>query len=109
MYDSVIEKVTITVKGNVNVKGWNNGTESVGIIASNRVVNITLKNVTVNATGCSFETVFGKGYGNVAAKITCTDVVINVKALDYITTNSNNENTLAVGAVEGITVNLTKE
>lgn len=109
MYDSVIEKVTITVKGNVNVKGWNNGTESVGIIASNRVVNITLKNVTVNATGCSFETVFGKGYGNVAAKITCTDVVINVKALDYITTNSNNENTLAVGAVEDITVNLTQE
>lgn len=109
MYDSVIENVTITLKGNVNVKGWNDGTESVGIIASNRVVNITLKNVTVNATGCSFETVFGKGYGNVTAKITCIDVVINVKALDYITTNSNNENTLAVGADESITVNLTQE
>ena len=65
--------------------------------------------MTVNATGCSFETVFGKGYNNVTAKITCIGVVINVKALDYITTNSNNENTLAVGAVEDITVNFTKE
>ncbi len=109
MYDSVIETVTITLKGNVNVKGWNDGTESVGIIASNRVVNITLNNVTVNATGCSFETVFGKGYNNVTAKITCIGVVINVKALDYITTNSNNENTLAVDAIEDITVNLTQE
>ena len=109
MYDSKLENITVTVKGNVNVKGWNDGTESVGIISSNRVVNITLNNVTVNATGCSFETVFGKGYGNVGAKISCTNVVINVKALDYITTNSNNTDVLAVGDVENITVNLTQE
>ena len=83
--------------------------ENVGIISSGRNDNVTLKNVTVNATGCSFETVFGGGYGNHnKATYKCENVVINVKAVQYLG-HYNNEKFLEIGAVTGITVNLTQE
>ena len=110
MFSTTLENITITIKGNVNVKGWSDEKEKVGIISSSQVKNITLKNVTVNATGCSFESVFGNGWNNTDAKISCTNVVINVKALDCIVSNSNGEkNVLAVEDFKDITVNLTQE
>ncbi len=109
LYSTALENITITVKGNVDVKGWKDTLENVGIISSGRNDNVTLKNVTVNATGCSFETVFGGGYGNHnKATYKCENVVINVKAVQYLG-HYNNEKFLEIGAVTGITVNLTQE
>lgn len=107
MRETTLENVEITVKGNVDVRGWNDSIENAGLIASNHVASVTLKDVTVNAAGCSFETLFGKGYNNKGSNLACTNVVVTVKGLEYITVDSNTANATPnteVGTVPGITV-----
>ena len=108
MYYTTLENITINVKGNVDVMGWSSlgGNQQVGIISSTRVIKVTLKNVVVNATGCSFLSVFGCGWGNNSAtNYTCKDVIINVKKVNSLAIHSKDGTTLAIGAVEDITVN----
>lgn len=108
MYYTTLENITINVKGNVDVMGWSSlgSNQQVGIISSTRVIKVTLKNVQVNATGCSFLSVFGCGWGNNSAtNYTCKDVIINVKKVNSLAIHSKDGTTLPIDAVEGITVN----
>ena len=77
-----------------------------GVIASHRISNITMKNVTIDMTGSTIPWIFGKGWDNAkASNYNCADVVINVKSLECLAKNSNDDGAvLANDAIEGITV-----
>ncbi len=105
MYNSVLDNVTVTIKGSYDFTG-----NKQGIISSNTIEgNITLNKVTVNAERCSFKSMFGEGWNSPDAKISCTEVVVNVKSLQCLAINSNTasdkKQTIEISEVTGITVN----
>ena len=78
-----------------------------GVIASHRITNIKMKNVTVDMTGSTLPWIFGKGWDNAkASNYTCENVEIKVKSLNCLAANSNSDALLANDGVSGLTVTI---
>ena len=101
VYNATLENIEIkTYKVELTDPGY-----YFGVIASHRVANITMKNVTIDMTGSTLPWIFGKGWDN--AKVSnykCENVGIKVKSLSCLAANSNDSSLLANDAVSGITV-----
>ena len=81
-----------------------------GVIASGRVINVTMNRVSIDMGNSTIPWVFGCGWNNAnVSNYHCTDVTIKLKSLKCLAANSNDTEdgvgkTLANDAVSGITV-----
>lgn len=81
-----------------------------GVIASGRVINVTMNRVSIDMGNSTIPWVFGCGWNNAnVSNYHCTDVTIKLKSLKCLAANSNDTGdgvgkTLANDAVSGITV-----
>ena len=104
IYNATLENIEIkTYKAEISDPGY-----YFGVIASHRVTNIKLKNVTIDMTGSTLPWIFGKGWDNAkASNYVCENVEIKVKSLNCLAANSNSDGALlANDGVSGLTVTI---
>ena len=103
VYNATLENIEIkTYKVELTDPGY-----YFGVIASHRIANITMKNVTIDMTGSTIPWIFGKGWDNVkVSNYKCENVGIKVKSLSCLAANSNDSSLLANDAVSNLTVTI---
>lgn len=102
IYNATLENIEIkTYKAEISDPGY-----YFGVIASHRITNIKMKNVTIDMTGSTIPWIFGRGWDNAkASNYVCENVEIKVKSLNCLAANSNPDGALlANDGVSGITV-----
>ena len=102
IYNATLENIEIkTYKAEISDPG-----SYFGVIASHRITNIKMKNVTIDMTGSTIPWIFGRGWDNAkASNYVCENVEIKVKSLNCLAANSNPDGTLlANDGISGITV-----
>ena len=102
VYNATLENIEIkTYKAEISDPGY-----YFGVIASHRITNIKMKNVTIDMTGSTIPWIFGRGWDNAkASNYVCENVEIKVKSLNCLAANSNPDGALlANDGVSGITV-----
>lgn len=103
VFNSTLENIEISTKSMTIT-----GSGYFGVIASHRVVNLTMKDVTVDMGESEIPWVLGQGWANHdSGQYHCTNVVIKLKSLDCLACDSNSANTspkLAKDGVSGLTV-----
>lgn len=103
IYNATLENIEIkTYKAEISDPGY-----YFGVIASHRITNIKMKNVTIDMTGSTLPWIFGKGWDNAkASNYVCENVEIKVKSLTGLAANSNDSTILATDGVSGLTVTI---
>lgn len=101
IYNATLEKIEIkTYKAEISDPGY-----YFGVIASHRITNIKMKDVTIDMTGSTLPWIFGRGWDNAkASNYVCENVEIKVKSLNCLAANSNDSTLLANDGISGITV-----
>ena len=102
VYNATLENIEIkTYKVELGAPGT-----YFGVIASHRIANITMKNVTIDMTGSTLPWIFGCGWDNSkASNYKCENVIIKVKTLNCLAKNSNPDGALlANDGVSGLRV-----
>ena len=104
VYNATLENIEIkTYKAEISDPGY-----YFGVIASHRIANIKMKDVTIDMTGSTLPWIFGKGWDNAkASNYVCENVEIKVKSLNCLAANSNSDGALlANDGVSGLTVTI---